>query len=140
VVEVQGKTHHLPYARCVPAPSASDPVAAVFVDPELGDEAFTYRLRAGAEGSVHVDQVLDYNKDPSYLRDLVVYRLTIEAQKRVAGAALSKREIIRRLGTSAAQFYRLLDQTNYSKSIDQMLRLLNVLDCEVDLVIHAKTA
>ena len=55
-------------------------------------------------------------------------------------AALSKREIIRRLGTSAAQFYRLLDQTNDTKSVDQMLRLLNVLDCDVDLVVHAKTA
>jgi len=51
-----------------------------------------------------------------------------------------KREIVRRLGTSAAQLYRLLDQTNYAKSIDQMLNLLRVLDCEVDLVVRARTA
>lgn len=54
--------------------------------------------------------------------------------------SLSKREIIRRLNTSAAQLYRLLDQTNYSKSVDQMLSLLQVLECEVDLVVRAKTA
>jgi hypothetical protein len=36
--------------------------------------------------------------------------------------------------------YRLLDQTNYSKSVDQMVSLLNVLDCDVDLVVHAKVA
>lgn len=40
------------------------------------------------------------------------------------------------LGTSAAQFYRLLDQTNYRKSVDQVLSLLHVLDCDVDLVVR----
>jgi hypothetical protein len=84
--------------------------------------------------------VLEYNKDPGYLRDLLLYRLTIEAQKRVAESSLSKREIIRRLGTSAAQFYRLLDQTNYRKSVDLVLNLLHVLDCDVDVVVKSKSA
>ena len=66
--------------------------------------------------------------------------LTIEAQKRIAASPLSKREIVRRLGTSAAQLYRLLDQTNYRKSVDQLLALLQVLNCEVDLVVRTKTA
>jgi hypothetical protein len=48
-------------------------------------------------------------------------RLTLEAELRLKESPLSRREIIRRLGTSAAQFYRLLDTTNYSKSIDQVL-------------------
>ena len=42
---------------------------------------------------------------------------------------------VRRLGTSAAQLYRLLDQTNYRKSVDQVLNLLHVLDCDVDLIV-----
>mgnify|MGYP003298272916 CR=1 FL=1 len=53
---------------------------------------------------------------------------------------LPRREIIRRLGTSATQFYRLLDQTNYSKSVDQLVSLLQILDCEVELVVRAKSA
>ena len=56
----------------------------------------------------------------------------------VVGSTLSKREIIRRLGTSASQFYRLLDQTNYSKSVGQLLALLHVLDCDVDLVVRKR--
>ena len=40
---------------------------------------------------------------------------------------------MRRLKTSAAQFYRLLDQTNIRKSVDQMLRLLAALNCSVEL-------
>ncbi len=94
----------------------------------------------GRSGTIHVEQVLEYNKDPSYLRNLLLYRLTIEAQKRAATSPLSKREIMRRLGTSAAQLYRLLDQTNYRKSVDQVLALLQVLNCEVDLVVRTKTA
>ena len=129
-----------PYVKAEPQPSMDDPIARVFVDEEFGREAFTYVLRSGAEGTVHIDQILEYNRDPSYLRDTLVYRLTIEAQKRVEASALSKREIIRRLGTSATQFYRLLDQTNYKKSVGQLLSLFQILDCEVDLVIRAKSA
>ncbi|HZL96962.1 MAG TPA: helix-turn-helix domain-containing protein [Vicinamibacterales bacterium] len=69
-----------------------------------------------------------------------MYRLTLEAQKRIAESRLSKREIMRRLDTSAAQLYRLLDQTNYRKSVDQVLALLQVLNCDVDLVVRKKTA
>ena len=129
-----------PYAKADPPPTPQDPVAEVSVDGEFGREAFTYRLASGREGTVHIEQVLEYNQDPGYMRDLFLYRLTIEAEKRLKVSALSKRELIRRLGTSPAQFYRLLDPTNYRKSVDSMLRLLHVLDCEVDLVIRAKRA
>ena len=107
----------------------SDPAAPtrsrLYVDKELGRESFTYMLESGKEGTVHIEQVLEYNQDPSYLRDALLYKLTIEVQKRVKASPLSKREIIRRLGTSATQLYRLLDQTNYRKSVDQLLSLLH---------------
>jgi hypothetical protein len=129
-----------PYSLAEPVPAAADPVAAVFVDSELGREAFTYRLASGREGSVHVDRVLDYNRDPSYLRDMLLYRLTLEARKLLERGSLTKREVIRRLGTSAAQLYRLLDPTNRRKSVDGLLRLLAVLGGEVDLIVRARTA
>ena len=87
-----------------------------------------------------MEQVLECNQDPAYLRDALLYRLTIEAQKLVEASGLSKRSIMRRLGTSATQLYRLLDQKNYRKSVDQLLSLLQVLDCDVDLVVRAKTS
>jgi Cro/C1-type HTH DNA-binding domain len=129
-----------PFSKAEPTPTAEDPVTELSVDPEAGREAFTYVLHSGRTGTVHVEQVLEYNQDPTYLRDLLLYRLTLEAQKRVAVSPLSKREIVRRLGTSAAQLYRLLDQTNYRKSVDQVLALLQVLNCDVDLVVRTKTA
>lgn len=129
-----------PYAKAEPRPSAKDPIVTVQVDRELGGDGFTYVLESGKEGTVHSEQVLEYNQDPHYLRDTLLYKLTIEAQKRVKTSLLSKREIIRRLGTSATQLYRLLDQANYRKSIDQLLSLLHVLDCEVDLRVRVKTS
>jgi predicted XRE-type DNA-binding protein len=122
-----------------PQPSGDNPIDRVYVDKELASEGFTYVLRSGKSGTVHIEQVLEYNQDPAYLRDTILYKLTVEAQKRLEKSALSKREIIRRLGTSATQFYRLLDQKNYQTSVDQLLSLLHVLDCEVELVIRAKT-
>jgi hypothetical protein len=138
--EIRTSTRHFqfPYSKAAPTPTAIDPVMGVAVDKELGREAFTYVLKSGREGSVHIEQVLDYNEDPTYVRDAMLYRLTVEAEKRVRASSLSKREIIRRLGTSATQFYRLLDQQNYKKSIDQLLSLLHILDCSVDLKIRDK--
>ena len=129
-----------PYVKADPKPTSKDGVARVVTDRELGGEGFTYVLESGREGTVHFEQVLEYNQDPKYLRDLLMYKLTLEAQKRVDSSSLSKREIIRRLETSAAQLYRLLDQTNYRKSVDQLLSLLSILDCDVDLVVRAKRA
>jgi hypothetical protein len=138
--EVRAGTKKLafPFSKADPAPTIQDPITEVSVDAEAGREAFTYGLQSGQIGTVHIEQVLEYNQDPSYLRDLLLYRLTLEAQKRIAVSPLSKREIVRRLGTSAAQLYRLLDQTNYRKSVDQLLVLLQVLNC--DLVVRTKTA
>jgi hypothetical protein len=139
-VHTASKEFLFPYAKAKPTPSKADPVVRVSVDKELGREAFTFALESEEEGSVHIDQVLEYNQDPTYLRDSLLYKLTLEAQHRVEASALSKREIIRRLGTSATQFYRLLDQTNYRKSVDQLLTLLQVLECDVEVVVRAKSA
>jgi hypothetical protein len=135
-----GKTYVLPYVKARPSPTSDDPVTRVYVDKELGGEGFTYELQSGKTGTVHVEQILEYNRDPNYLRDLMLYKLTVEAQRRIADSPLSKREIIRRLDTSATQLYRLLDQTNYKKSLDQLVSLLQLLECDVDLVVRAKSA
>ena len=137
-IRTSGKNLLFPYSKVEPEPRVKDPISRLFVDQDLGSEGFTYVLKSGKEGTVHIEQVLEYNQDPWYLRDVLLYRLTIEVQNRLSKSPLSKREIIRRLGTSATQFYRLLDQKNYRKSVDQLLSLLSVLDCEVDLVFRAR--
>lgn len=140
VVTYSGDTYVFPYVKAEPHPGAADKVADAHVDRELGNEAFTYLLESGGEGSVHLDQVLEYNQDPTYLRDLLIYQLTVEAKKRVDESGLSRRELARRLKTSLPQLYRLLDPTNTRKSINQLISLLQILDCNVDLVVTDKGA
>jgi len=134
------RVYDFPYALTDPCPGPDDAVERVFVDDELGREGFTYALASGREGSVHMDSVLEYNRDPSYMADLVLYKLTLEARKRMDASHLSKREVIRRLGTSASQLYRLLDPTNDRKSLRQLMSLLAVLGFEVNVGVVPSSA
>ena len=134
-IETLAGAYTFPYALLELQPSPKDRITEAFPDKDLGKEGFTYRLASGGEDTVHLDAVLEYNQDPGYLNDLMLHRLTLEAQKAVESTDLSKRELIRRLGTSASQFYRLLDSTYSKKSVGQMLALLHLLGRDVDVVV-----
>jgi Cro/C1-type HTH DNA-binding domain len=129
-----------PFAKLKVRPSPSNPVVSVFLDSEVGHNAITYELKNGRQDTILLDQVLDYNKDPEYLRQATLYKLTLEAQKLLASLKISKRTLARHLNTSPAQVYRLLDQTFHGKTIDQMLKLLFVLGCDLDVVIRKRVA
>lgn len=139
-VYTRGKNYVFPYAFVRPTPTRENRVVEVRVDEDMGREGFVYRLTSGDEGAVHIDHVLEYSRDPGYMTDLLLYKLTLCAQEAVEKSALSTRELIRRLGTSPAQFYRLLDQTNYRKSMRQLLALLHVLSYDVDVVLKSQKA
>jgi hypothetical protein len=140
VVTYSGNTYPFPYVKAKPRPDSADRVADAQVDRELANEAFTYTLESGDEGSIHLEEVLEYNEDPTYLRDLLIYKLTVEAKRRVDASGVSRRELARRLKTSVPQLYRLLDPTNTRKSMNQLVCLLQVLDCSVDLVVTDREA
>lgn len=137
-VRVGTRKYSYPCSRIAGQPSVGDRIAEVFVDPEIAREGFTVRWDSGREETVHVEQVLDYNRDPGLLREQVLYALTLEAQRRLAASGLARREVIRRLRTSPAQLYRLLDPMRTRKSVDQLLRLLSVLDCAVTVAVHGR--
>ena len=125
-----------PYHRCEPPPTSDDPIRHLHIDEELGGEGITYVLESGAEGSVIVDMVLDFNRDPSYMRDQLLHQLSVAARTRFDASSLGIRALARRLETSPAQVYRLLDQTNYAKTVDRMLELLQVLDAKVEVTVR----
>ena len=133
-----GAERVFPFAKLPVPPTPADPLADVYVDPELGCEAFTYRLRSGAEESIHLDAVREVTLDPDYLQELFVHRLTVEARDGLDESGLGKREVARLLGTSPSQLYRLLDTTNHSKSLGQMLALLHLVDREVRIAVRPR--
>lgn len=133
VVRTYKDRYEYPYALLDTRPRDDDRIVNARIDPELGREAFAYRLASGAEDSVHIDRVLEYCQDPSYMRDLLLYKLTLAAKKLVDASPLGIREISRRLGTSPTQLYRVLDEENNRKSLDRVFELLSVLQCRIDI-------
>ena len=140
VVTRSGAAYAFPYGKCDPVPGPDDRIEEVYVDKELGNEAFTYVLESGREGTVHMDHILEYNEDPNYLAKLLTYKLTLEAQYGIEGSGLSRRQIAKRLQTSVPQLYRLLDPANENKSMSQLVALLHILDRDVELVVKKRTA
>lgn len=133
-IETRKGVYEFPYSSLTVKPSSRDPLMSVKPDPEIGNEGLVYRLRSGAEDTVHIEQVLEYAGDYQYLCEQLLYKLTLEAQKLIKKSGLSKRELSRKLKTSPTQLYRLLDQSFYGKTIDQMVKLLHALGKSVDLV------
>lgn len=127
----------LPFARLDLQPTRIDPIDRIYIDGELGKQGVTYVLKSGKEDSLLLDSFLDYNKDPDYLKDILLYKMTLEALNQMRTSLISKNEITRRLNTSPSQLARLLDPKNKKKSLDNMLRLLTVLGCDVELKIKA---
>ena len=129
-----GRVFPVPFTKLEPRPTPTDRVAEAYVDRELASEAVTYRLESVADGPHR--HALEYNRDPGYLADLLIHKLTVEAGTRVQASGLSRRELARRLGTSVAQLYRLLDPANTRKSFAQLVALLDVLDCAVEVTVR----
>lgn len=132
-MEIDTKKGHfrLPFSKLHLIPSTENRIESIFIDKEVGSEAITYILKSGQQDTVHLDAFLEYNRDPDYFRKLFLYKLALKAIQAVEKSPLSIREIARKLNTSPAQLYRLLDTANYSKTIDQMVRLLTCLDYDL---------
>lgn len=62
-----------PFSKANPKPTTRDPINRLYVDPEIRNQGFTYILKSGKEGTVLVDQVLDFNRDPIYMRRAAAY-------------------------------------------------------------------
>ncbi len=122
-----------PWTQVDVVPSTDDPVVAIGPDPELGAEGFTYRLASGAEGTIHLDHVLRFLRDPDYQRRELLYAITNEAADAFTASGRTKRSVARQLGTSLAQIARLLDPADSRKSVDQMIRLLAALGRKVEM-------
>ncbi len=138
VITANGREHPFPFSQLSPKLKKSDRIDEAYPDPEIGREGFTYRRASGAEDTVHLDSVLECNRDPRYMSEMALCDLSCRALDRIEGSRLSRREIARRLRTSLPQLYRLLDPANSSKSIDQMIALLYVLGCEVSVVVRKR--
>jgi hypothetical protein len=124
-----------PFSKLRLCPSHNNSVSRAWPDPDVSNQGFSYELVSGHSDTVPLDAVLEYHRDPNYLREIILYKLTLAAQEIIKSKGIRKRELVRRLGTSPSQLYRLLDQTFYGKTIDQMHKLLHILGCALEVTI-----
>ncbi len=128
-----------PFSKLKIVPTSSDPIVEIYTDKETAGQWAFYKLKSGVEGNIPLDAFLEYNRDPEYIRKLVLFDLTCSVLKQIKKEKIPKRELARKMKTSPAQLYRLLNTANYSKTIDQMVRLLAVMGNEVVFELKAIT-
>lgn len=134
LLETTGGKYEYPYRLLPFVPNLDDKIVDIYVDKEIDSRGFSFNTESGRNETVLLDQVLDYNKDPQYIRDNTLHNLTAEAIKAFDKQEMSKAEIARRMKTSTKQIYRLLDPSFYGKTIDQMVMFLFVLGKEIGIV------
>ena len=78
-------------------PEPGNPVRWAAPEPETGGTWFTYELADGTQDAVPLDGVLDFNRDPDYMRDMLLFELTVAALKALEVTPMSRRQIIRRM-------------------------------------------
>ena len=132
-ISTKEKSYTLPFALLRLKPTSANPIVDIYVDSELGNEGITYSVKSGEEDSLHLDDFLEYHRDPDYVRRDLLYKLSLEAQKAVTDAEISISELARRLETSRAQINRLLEPSNYQKTIDQVMKVLSVLGRRIEV-------
>lgn len=107
-------------------------ISEFFIDEELGCEAVTLISKTGEEESIHLDSFLEINSDPEYFRNLFLYELTSDLVKVFDSDGLVKKHVAAKLDTSMAQLYRVLDTTNYSKTLDQVIKTFAAIGYKVN--------
>lgn len=105
----------------------------VYVDKELGEEAITLLFINGEEDSVPLDAFLEEGKDPDFYKDLCLYEMTLLLIEKFEESEITKSKLAKSLDTSMSQINRLMDTSNKSKTIDQIIKALAVLGHKIVL-------
>jgi hypothetical protein len=128
-----GKEYTFPFSQLDIKPVATNKIASVEVDKEIASEGFSYLLEDGSGDTILVDQVLAFHCDPEYQLQQTLYNLTLALKSALSESTLSKRQLAELLGTSLSQLERLLDQTNYKKSANSLIKALGYLSRTVEI-------
>ncbi len=78
------------------------------------------------------DQPLYISNNPDYMRQELMFELTMNIQSIIEDVGISKRELARSLKTSVTQINRLLDQTNYNKDLSRLIQIASLLNYDFD--------
>ncbi len=77
---------------------------------------------------------------PDYMRDMLLFQLTVEARSEYRVQAYPNGKSFDAWAHRRRSSTGSIDQTNYAKTVDSMLTLLRILDCEIDVLVRDRTA
>jgi hypothetical protein len=101
-------------------------------DKEVGGHSFYFILENGKQDYVPFDQPLYISNNPDYMRQELMFELTMNILSIIEDVGISKRELARSLKTSVTQINRLLDQTNYNKDLSRLIQIASLLNYDFD--------
>ena len=136
-VDLGRSRYSIAFARLDPRPTADDPVEEANIDPRS-------RARGSCTGSRRGPRALcsriksSVKQKIRYLRRILLHRVTVEARDRLTASGICKRGGGPEAGRLSRPALPAARRPNQRKSVDQMLRLLQVLDCGVDLVVRSR--
>ncbi|MEK7396938.1 MAG: hypothetical protein AAB116_08385 [Candidatus Poribacteria bacterium] len=113
-------------------------LGAVWVDKETRGHSLGLRFDDGKEDYMPYDQPLALTKDPEYLLQTHVERLTAVIKATIKERRISKRFLADQLGTSDNQIQRLLNPTILNKNLEQLYKVATIIGLEFEW--HIKKA
>ena len=107
-------------------------IESVWVDKETRGMSLGIKLENGQEDFMPYDQPLALAKDPEYLLQTQIERLTATIKQTIAEQKISKRYIAEQLKTSDNQVQRLLNPAILNKNLEQLYKIATLLGLELD--------
>lgn len=131
---VNDKTAEVHYAQL----GIKKNLEAVWVDKETKGHSLGLRFEDGTEDYMPYDQPLALSKDPEYLLQAHIERLTAVIKATIRERKISKRFLAERLGTSDNQIQRLLNPAILNKNLEQLYKVATIVGLEFEW--HIKKA
>ncbi|MBI4405922.1 MAG: helix-turn-helix domain-containing protein [Deltaproteobacteria bacterium] len=108
-------------------------VAKAWVDTETNCQSVAFAFNDGTVDYMPYDQPLALNRDPEYLLQTQIEELTAKIKCELSKRKISKRFLAKQLKTSDNQVHRLLNPTILNKNLEQLCRIAEVLELEVEI-------
>jgi DNA-binding Xre family transcriptional regulator len=110
-------------------------IKEVKVDWETNGKSLKITFEDDSIDYLPYDQPLVIVKDPEYLLQIHIERITAKIKEAIAKKKISKRYIAERLGTSDNQVQRLLNPDILNKNLSQLYKIADLVGLEFEVLV-----
>lgn len=131
VVYTTGKRATLPYASL----NLKKKIQRIWVDKETKGKSVGMEFEDGLVDYLPYDQPLAIVKDPEYILQNHIERITARIKDEIARKKISRRFLAQQLKTSENRIQRLLNPEILNKNLGQLYKMVSLLglECEIQI-------